>query len=232
MRPREQSVVLHAVLIRVVIGQAKRAVPGVPDERVLRNNQQRKNGDGFPAQQQRLEWIRGFADGGAPEKNSQCKLKREAQKNWRNGKPAVDGQEEIRDGEFGERQRRHVKNDERSDQQDSGLRLLKRHPDERREQPEKQRRAQDQNLCSRPERERQFRQRANDKPGSAEDRRHEKFAEPGAEPVAGDDLRGLQRREAVAVPKPGLAFLGQRARNFAEPADDHSKRISTPMVQP
>ena len=57
---------------------AEITVPDIPDERVLRNDQQRKNGDGFPSQQQRLKWICSFADGCAPEENSQDELKREA----------------------------------------------------------------------------------------------------------------------------------------------------------
>ena len=74
-----------------------------------------------------------------------------------------------------------------ADHQDSGLRFLKRHPDERDASNLKNTAvsAENQNLRSRPEHERQFRQHTDDESDSGEDRGHVKVAQRSAEPVAG-----------------------------------------------
>src|ERR1035438_1890745 len=146
------------------------SVPDAPHQPVLHHDEQRKNRNGFPAQQQRLEGVRRFAHRRAPEEDSQDELQSQAQQNRRHGQrenfrpatpvakgvviiygpvrvlkqvgDAVNRQQKVDDDKLRKLEGKHLEEKERQQQDDAALRPLECHADQQREQTEEQDRAQ------------------------------------------------------------------------------------------
>src|ERR1039458_1598683 len=136
----------------------------------------------------------------------------------------INGQQKIGQHPARGHERKRICNREQQKNQDA-LRALKSHAGENTEQPKKQRRAGDQSLCSQPEGDGQPAGQHDEQAEGRQHHGHVKFPQRGTEPVAGDDLRRAQGRQPVAVPKSGLAVVGQCAGNAAEAADDQNQNF-------